>query len=119
MPLTAANQRWVLDFSALHGQLRQRELLLLCNPQNPEDVYRRDELLQHHQFALEHDLIVCSDEIHCELLLEPGVRHIPFATLNEDAAQRSVTLMSPSKTFNLAGLGASMAIVPNETLRQN
>lgn len=107
-------------FSALHGQLSGNEkLLLLCNPQNPGGtVYRRDELLQHHQFAREHDLIVCSDEIHCELLLEPGVRHIPFATLNEDAAQRSVTLMSPSKTFNLAGLGASMAIVPNEALRQ-
>lgn len=95
------------------------KLLLLCNPQNPGGtVYRRDELLQHHQFAREHDLIVCSDEIHCELLLEPGVRHTPFATLNDDAAQRSVTLMSPSKTFNLAGLGASLAIVPNEALRQ-
>ncbi len=53
-----------------------------------------DELLQHHQFAREHDLIVCSDEIHCELLLEPGVRHAPFATLNDDAAQRSVTLIA-------------------------
>lgn len=95
------------------------KLLLLCNPQNPGGtVYRRDELLQHHQFAREHDLIVCSDEIHCELLLEPGVRHTPFATLNDDAVQRSVTLMSPSKTFNLAGLGASLAIVPNEALRQ-
>lgn len=74
------------------------KLLLLCNPQNPGGtVYRRDELLQHHQFARKHDLIVCSDEIHCELLLEPGVRHTPFATLNDDAAQRSVTLMSPSK----------------------
>lgn len=120
VPLTAAGQRWVLDFSAMHDRLSGNEkLLLLCNPQNPGGtVYRRDELLQHHQFAREHDLIVCSDEIHCELLLEPGVRHIPFATLNEDAAQRSVTLMSPSKTFNLAGLGASMAIVPNEALRQ-
>ena len=51
-------------------------------------------------------------------MLEPGCEHIPFATLNDDAAQRSVTLMSPSKTFNIAGLGASMAIIPNPELRK-
>lgn len=120
IPLTAVDQRWVLDFSALPERLDGHEkLLLLCNPQNPGGtVYRNEELSRQHAFARERDLIVCSDEIHCELLLEPGVRHIPFATLNEDAAQRSITLMSPSKAFNLAGLGASMAIVPNDTLRQ-
>lgn len=77
VPLTAVGQRWVLDFPAMRDRLSGNEkLLLLCNLQNPGGtVYRRDELLQHHQFAREHDLIVCSDEIHCELLLEPGVRH--------------------------------------------
>lgn len=92
---------------------------MLCNPQNPGGtVYRRQELLQQHEFAKKHNLVVCSDEIHCDLLLEPGCEHIPFATLNDDAAQRSVTLMSPSKTFNIAGLGASMAIIPNPELRK-
>lgn len=120
VPLALVNQRWLLDLPAIEAQLDGKEkLLLLCNPQNPGGTaYRREELLQHHDFARKHGLIVCSDEIHCDLLLEPDMRHIPFATLNEDAAQRSITLMSPSKTFNIAGLGASMAIIPNAALRQ-
>ncbi|MBI6181410.1 PatB family C-S lyase [Serratia proteamaculans] len=120
VPLTLHHRRWLLDFNAIAGQLSGDEkLLLLCNPQNPGGtVYRKQELVQQHAFAQAHDLIVCSDEIHCDLLLEPGCEHIPFATLNEDAAQRSITLMSPSKTFNIAGLGASMAITPNPELRQ-
>ena len=120
VPLRLQDRRWLLDFSAIAGQLNGKEkLLLLCNPQNPGGtVYRRQELLQQHAFAQAHELIVCSDEIHCDLLLEPGGEHIPFATLNDDAAQRSITLMSPSKTFNIAGLSASMAIIPNPELRQ-
>ncbi len=120
VPLTLHHRRWLLDFNAIAGQLNGKEkLLLLCNPQNPGGtVYRKQELLQQLAFAQAHGLMVCSDEIHCDLLLEPGCEHIPFATLNEDAAQRSITLMSPSKTFNIAGLGASMAIIPNPELRQ-
>ncbi|CAI1584059.1 MalY/PatB family protein [Serratia proteamaculans] len=120
VPLTLHHSRWLLDFNAIAGQLNGKEkLLLLCNPQNPGGtVYRKQELLQQLAFAQAHGLMVCSDEIHCDLLLEPGCEHIPFATLNEDAAQRSITLMSPSKTFNIAGLGASMAIIPNPELRQ-
>ncbi|CCJ75740.1 Putative aminotransferase [Cronobacter muytjensii 530] len=71
---------------------------MLCNPQNPGGTaYRRDELEAQLAFAQERDLIVCSDEIHCDLILEPGVRHIPFASLSEE-------------TFNIAGLGASVAV---------
>jgi len=104
-----------LDNSAMQGNER---LLMLCNPQNPGGtVYRRDELEAQLAFAQQHDLIVCSDEIHCDLLLSPGAQHIPFAALSEDAAQRSITLLSPSKTFNIAGLGASLAIIPNPELR--
>ncbi|MCS3408405.1 MalY/PatB family protein [Serratia sp. AKBS12] len=120
IPMQLHDRRWLPDLPSVARQLTGREkLLLLCNPHNPGGtVYRRDELLAQQQFAQAHELIVCSDEIHCDLLLEPGMRHIPFATLNEDAALRSVTLMSPSKTFNIAGLGASMAIVPNPELRR-
>lgn len=119
-PLTLAQGRWLPDLSALSSQLTgQEKLLMLCNPQNPGGtVYRREELEQQLAFAQLHDLIVCSDEIHCDLLLEPGVKHIPFATLSADAEQRSITLISPSKTFNIAGLGASMAIIPNPALRK-
>jgi cystathionine beta-lyase len=113
-------QRWTMDLTAAEMQLSGNEkLLMLCNPQNPGGtVYRRDELTAQLRFAQRHDLIVCSDEIHCDLILEPGLQHIPFATLDEDAAQRSITLISPSKTFNIAGLGASLAIIPNKALRQ-
>ena len=117
LPLRLHDDRWVmnLDNSAMQGNER---LLMLCNPQNPGGtVYRRDELEAQLAFAQQHDLIVCSDEIHCDLLLSPGAQHIPFATLSEDAAQRSITLLSPSKTFNIAGLGASLAIIPNPELR--
>lgn len=114
------HQRWVMDLAAAEMLLSGNEkLLMLCNPHNPGGtVYRREELEQQLRFAKRHDLIVCSDEIHCDLILEPGLTHIPFATLSEDAAQRSVTLISPSKTFNIAGLGASLAIIPNKVLRQ-
>ncbi|KAJ9432833.1 cystathione beta-lyase [Candidatus Pantoea symbiotica] len=117
LPLRLQDDRWVMDLdsSAMQGNER---LLMLCNPQNPGGtVYRRDELEAQLAFAQQHDLIVCSDEIHCDLLLSPGAQHIPFAALSEDAAQRSITLISPSKTFNIAGLGASMAIIPNPELR--
>lgn len=120
LPLTLQAGRWVMDLSGAEAQLDGKEkLLMLCNPQNPGGtVYRRDELLAQLQFAQRHDLIVCSDEIHCDLILTPGLQHIPFASLSEDAAQRTITLLSPSKTFNIAGLGASMAIIPNPTLRK-
>lgn len=113
-------QRWVADLASADNQLDGSEkLLMLCNPYNPGGtVYRHDELLAQQEFAKRHDLVVCSDEIHCDLILAPGLKHIPFASLNEDAQQRSITLMAPSKTFNLAGLGASMAIIPNPELRR-
>lgn len=118
-PMRLANGRWCVDFAAANPAISGEErLLMLCNPHNPGGTaYRREELMQHLDFAQQHDLLVCSDEIHCDLLLTPGLRHIPFASLNEDAAQRSITLMSPSKSFNIAGLGASVAVIPNPRLR--
>ncbi|MGL9723636.1 MalY/PatB family protein [Sodalis sp. (in: enterobacteria)] len=118
-PMRRDADRWCVDFAGTDPALTGNErLLMLCNPHNPGgSAYRREELLQHLAFAREHDLLVCSDEIHCDLLLTPGLRHIPFASLDGDAAQRSITLMSPSKSFNIAGLGASVAVIPNARLR--
>ncbi|MGB7801273.1 MalY/PatB family protein [Buttiauxella sp.] len=119
-PLRLENGRWVMDLSSLESQLTGKEkLLMLCNPQNPGGtVYSREELQQQLTFAQRHDLIVCSDEIHCDLLLDMDAQHIPFATLSDDAERRSITLISPSKTFNIAGLGASFAIIPDPQLRK-
>jgi cystathionine beta-lyase len=63
------------------------------------------------------DFIICSDEIHADLILEPGLKHIPIASLNKDIADRSITLMGASKAFNMAGLGCSFAIIPQRKLR--
>lgn len=120
MPMQNTQGRWLPDLTAIASQLDGSErLLMLCNPHNPGGtVYQREELEAQLAFAQRHDLIVCSDEIHCDLILEPGLQHIPFATLSEDAQQRSITLISPSKTFNIAGLGASLAIIPDPALRE-
>jgi cystathionine beta-lyase len=118
-PMRLERGRWLVDLSGPPAEMDGSErLLMLCNPHNPGGtVYRRAELEQQLNFARRHDLYVCSDEIHCDVLLEPGVEHIPFGSLNDDAAQRSITLVSPSKSFNIAGLGASAAIIPNARLR--
>ncbi|MCM0147334.1 PatB family C-S lyase [Photobacterium galatheae] len=117
-PITLQNERWVLDLEATKVPAESR-LMLFCNPLNPGGtVSTRQELETLHGFAKKHDLIVCSDEIHCDLILNEQARHIPFASLDEDAAQRSITLIAPSKTFNIAGLGAAMAIIPNVELRR-
>lgn len=120
IPVRLNQSRWVFDCNDIEPQLQGNEtLLMLCNPLNPGGtVFRRAELEAQLAFAQKHDLIVCSDEIHCDLILDTHLKHIPFGSLNDEAAQRSVTLMAPSKTFNIAGLGASFAIIPNPTLRQ-
>jgi cystathionine beta-lyase len=69
------------------------------------------------EICLGHDLVICSDEIHCDLLLD-GASHVPIATLSPEIADRCITLMAPSKTFNLAGLKCSVAIVSNPDLRR-
>lgn len=119
LPMKLVNQRWLPDFAVLEQLAPKADLLLLCNPHNPGGtVFTRQELEQIADIAQRHDLVVCSDEIHCDLLLEPDARHIPFASLHDDAAQRSAVLMAPSKTFNIPGLCCSFAIIPNGRLRQ-
>ncbi|MEI8596051.1 MalY/PatB family protein [Photobacterium sp. Hal280] len=117
-PVTLQQGRWLMDLEATEVPADSK-LLLFCNPLNPGGtVYTRQELEALHSFTKKHDLYVCSDEIHCDLILNENARHIPFASLDDDAAQRSITLIAPSKTFNIAGLGASMAIIPNFELRR-
>ncbi|NVK36378.1 MAG: aminotransferase class I/II-fold pyridoxal phosphate-dependent enzyme, partial [Gammaproteobacteria bacterium] len=88
-----------------------------CNPQNPVGkVYSRDDLLALAAVCIEHDLIICSDDIHCDLILN-GKQHIPIASLSQEISQRSITLMAPSKTFNIPGLDLAFAIIENPELR--
>ncbi len=119
MVLDADKNRWVLDAVALEKAITSDcKILLFCNPHNPAGtVYTREELNNIQELCKRHDLLICSDEIHCDLILDENKKHIPLATLNEDAANRTITLMAASKTFNVAGLGFGFAIIPNDELR--
>ena len=88
------------------------------SPHNPVGrAWQADELAEIADFCTRHDLIVCSDEIHCDLMLEER-RHVPLAMGVRDIARRSITLMAPSKTFNVPGLGCAFAIIPDPVLRR-
>ena len=120
IPMRLSDQRMTIDLDWLErNPPAPGQLLLLCNPQNPGGaVYRRDELERLAAIIESREAILCSDEIHCDLVLEPGCRHIPVASLSPDIERRSITLMAPSKTFNLAGLGCAFAIVPDDEIRR-
>lgn len=120
LPLREKDERWILDLDALEASITpQTKLLLFCNPQNPGGtVYRKEELERLAALVVKHDLMVCSDEIHCDLILEPGLKHIPLASLNDEIAARTITLMAPSKTYNIAGLGCSFAVISDPNLRK-
>jgi cystathionine beta-lyase len=107
------------DFDALEAAITDRtRLFMLCNPHNPIGVaYTRAELTRMAEICERHDLVISSDEIHCDLLLG-DTRHTPTASLAPEIAERCITLMSPSKTYNLPGLGCGFAIVSNPELRR-
>lgn len=118
VPLQLRDGHWEIDWTALEAAVTTRtKLLLLCSPHNPVGrVWRRAELERIGEFCVKHDLVLCSDEIHCDLVLD-DLPHIPTALLGDAIARRSLTLMAPSKTYNVPGLGTSFAVIPDQTLR--
>jgi cystathionine beta-lyase len=109
---------WDVFESAVNSGGSQTRLFLLCNPQNPTgQVYSWDELSRMAEICQKNDIIICSDEIHSELLLG-GSKHTPIATLSPEIAARTITLVAPSKTFNVAGLFCGFAIIPDPGLRK-
>lgn len=119
VPLQRVGERWCMDFTALgRAASRRSKGFLFCNPQNPTGrVYNLEELQQLAQFCDDHDLLLCSDEIHCPIVLNSKLKHIPIASLNTRIAQRTITLMAPTKAFNIPGVGCGFAIIPNENIR--
>ena len=120
-PLVRDSGGWLWDFPAVDAVLKgsRARLFQLCHPHNPTGrVWTEDELWQLAALAEKHDLVVCSDEIHNGLLLDPGCRHRVFAALSPELAARTITLMAPSKTFNIPGLGAAFAIISDASLRR-
>jgi len=116
---SADGRRWEWDWDALEAAVTPRtRLLLLCHPHNPTGrAWSRDELARLAGFARRHRLLVACDEIHCGLVLDADRTHVPFASLDDDTAARTVTLMSASKTFNLPTLGCAFAIAADAGLR--
>jgi cystathionine beta-lyase len=118
LPMRDNGTRFVFDLNELEKLVDKRtRIFILCNPQNPTGrVFSRDELLALGQFAIEHDLIVISDEIHSDLVF-PGLQHIAFASLGPEIAARTVTLNSATKSFNIPGLRCALMAFGAEDLR--
>lgn len=116
-PLAADGGSYRMDLADLERRIDERtRLLILCSPHNPVGrVWRREELAQLGEVCARRDLLVLSDEIHMDLVL-PGRRHVPLASISPALAERTVTLLAPSKTFNIAGLNMSLVVSSNPAL---
>jgi cystathionine beta-lyase len=120
MELTRNPQgRYEIDWDAFEAAFTERtRLFILCNPHNPVGrVFQKDELARMAEICLRRGVLICSDEIHCDLVY-PGYAHTPIAALEAEAARHTITLMAPSKTFNIAGLDCAFAVIQDAELRR-
>jgi cystathionine beta-lyase len=113
--------RWSFDWQAMEQAVTPTtRVFLLCNPQNPlGKVFSKTEVERLAEFCEAHDLILVSDEIHCDLIFDEALTpHFSGLNLADRFAQRTITLLSPSKTWNIAGLGYAYAVIPNDSIRR-
>lgn len=118
-PLTYENDTYVINYGELEKKLSdpQTTLMIFCNPHNPTgNIWDRETLIKVGELAHQYGVTVISDEIHCDLT-DPGTEYIPFASVSELNADISITCIAPTKTFNMAGLQTSAAVIPNRRLR--
>ena len=118
-PLAKNGDTYEIDFDRFEAAItNDTRLFILCNPHNPVGrVFSKKELETLAEISLRHNLVVCSDEIHCDLIFPPH-RHVPIAALGKEIEDRTITLMAPSKTYNIAGLECGYAVIPNAALRK-
>lgn len=118
-PLVQKGDTYEIDFTLFEKAIGDRtKVFIFCNPHNPvARVFTPKELEKVAEICLRHGVLICSDEIHCDLLY-PGYQHVPIATLGPEVANQTITLMAPSKTYNLAGLHCGFAIIQNSKLRR-
>ena len=116
-PLSTDQGRYVMDLAGLESAIDPlTRMLILCSPHNPVGrVWTRGELEALGEVCERHDLLVLADEIHMDLVLR-GHRHVPFASISERLASRTITCLAPSKTFNIAGLNTSIVVASNPEL---
>ena len=115
------NGTWTFDWAAMEQAVTpQTKVFLLCNPQNPLGrVFSAKEVTQLAAFCVAHDLVLVSDEIHCDLIFdETATPHFSALNLPPELAKQSITLLSPSKTWNIAGIGYAFAVIPDDTIRR-
>lgn len=114
------NGRWEFDWVKMEEAVTEKtKVFLLCNPQNPLGrVFSEGEIIRLAEFCERHDLVLVSDEIHCDLILEDSQKHYSALNLPERFQNRVVAMLSPSKTWNLAGLGYAFTIIPDDSLRR-
>ena len=113
--------RFTFDFEAMAAAVTPAtRVFLLCNPQNPLGrAFTPDEVTAVARFCRDHDLVLVSDEIHCDLILDEATTpHFSALRLPDDLRQRTITLLSPSKTWNIAGLGYAFAVIPDDSIRR-
>jgi cysteine-S-conjugate beta-lyase len=113
--------QWEFNWAAMEQAVTpQTKIFLLCNPQNPLGrVFSAAEVTQLAEFCEKHDLVLVSDEIHCDLIFDEGATpHFSALNLPENLAKRTITLLSPSKTWNIAGLGYAFAVIPDDGIRR-
>lgn len=113
------NGTYRIDFDDLERKLSDTEttVLIFCNPHNPVGrIWTKEEIIKVGELCKKHGVTVISDEIHCDLV-DPNKEYVPFASVNEVNREISITLVAPTKTFNLAGIQTSVAIIPNKFLR--
>lgn len=117
-PLKLVNGQYEMDFEQLESVIDEKcKVLILCSPHNPAGiVWPKDTLIKLAEICKRHNILVISDEIHAEMAY-PQFKHHPFPTVSPEAAACSITFMAPSKTFNIAGIVTSYAIVPDDKLR--
>ena len=120
LPLKLSSSKWRMDFSYFNtNSFSDVGVFFLCNPHNPVGrVYSREELEKIANICISNDWLICSDEAHCDLTLNNN-KHIPIASISPDISDRTITLMSPGKTFNISGLEFSFSIIENENLRKS
>ncbi len=119
-PLYLQNGRYCMDFKDLKGKINSRtKMIMLCNPHNPGgSVWKKEELTQLVKICHDHNILIVSDEIHSDLILDDH-KHVPVASLDPDTANRTITCLSSSKTFNSAGLAVSYTVISNPGLRSD
>jgi cystathionine beta-lyase len=117
--LTNNKGRWEMDIDSFEASIdNNTKMFLLTSPHNPVGrVWSKEELGKITDICLKNNILILSDDIHCDLLL-PGNKHIPIATLSDEIANQSITCIAPSKTFNVAGLSTSAIIIPNGEIRK-